>query len=1192
MKFPKPVWIAATLATLTGVSGFVWLPVPFGVVARALAAPAPGFALAGGARVRWASGDVHARDLRLSWHDRVLAEAATVRLRLDLRPWSAGFGTPSRVIADGAVVAVDAESLAALQSLGREPAAAASIQVELNDGRLAWTQPDGERLEARIVHARAILRTGAAREAESAGEAEVVLVAPTQVEARLRFRAVAGRAAELSVSGHASRADELARFVPALDGLHGAIGVGFHLHAGDGFRRVSVHADAAQLRHPALPETFDAIGGTVEGDLDGILRWSAHATTARGRLAADGSAVRRAGSAPDAFGAYELDAQARLDDCTLDDALSARLAEEAPQALAILDALGLRGVARARAGFRGTVGAAGLDEGWNLAVAAPVAGLGVNYAGFPDESGETFGFPYPLSVTAGTAAWSGRTVLVTAQAAGAEAGGDPHGPASTPMRVGARCAVELDATGARTWLDLDARAVRLGDRLGVALQANPETGALWYRLGAPHGEADADVALRPAPDGSTAWSVRLDGRALQAHPPDVGLTLQLPRVEAWVDPGGVRFTAELRTATAQARAEGAVRPIADRAGVNEFSCTVSGDGYLDAEEREMLATARALPVEFVQIEPGGALGWSAAARALVDGSASPPLAVLAAATLRDAAPSWPQKQASGTGWTVRAAAAATSATTLVTVEPAAGSWKDARLQLGGFAWRTTDGAEPALRGLLTASLFESPIQQDEVQGALLLLHADQWATGLRFAGKVAGTIEMPLEDPSALRARLDLAPLHVVLQPGALGATVMREPARYMLTGVLRMVDGTVTTQRLGLRGNEFDLVLEEASGVLDEAGLEFRGVAVSARGMRLRPQLEIVGTPEVLASLDRIGIDGRIVPKRVEVELTWPAGGTPHARASGTFELADFDVAGPPPMRRGAGTVTCESFVWNGPADFRGNFRLENGTAQVAGVQLRGARASVALQPERVTVTDFEATALDGRIFTSIPAADGTTREGQFSLGLTGNAGVRADFAFEGFLLERMGEELGYRGPLAGRLDGRVDLRSPDPSPVNYRGTLNLHITDGILGAVPVLSQLWNVLGISTPVFREGRLALQFLSEGRVLVEELVLLHPLLEVTGERVITMDSYLGLKVTVRTLGFFGRLPLVRDLMDLIVEQDVYGPASAPRLRQRGLGKIFQGDPERVPFPLWVPRTPPPDRTRSPLLPPERVLTPRP
>jgi hypothetical protein len=62
--------------------------------------------------------------------------------------------------------------------------------------------------------------------------------------------------------------------------------------------------------------------------------------------------------------------------------------------------------------------------------------------------------------------------------------------------------------------------------------------------------------------------------------------------------------------------------------------------------------------------------------------------------------------------------------------------------------------------------------------------------------------------------------------------------------------------------------------------------------------------------------------------------------------------------------------------------------------------------------------------------------------------------------------------------------------------------------------------------------------------------------------------------------------------LIVEQDVYGPASAPRLRQRGLGKIFQGDPERVPFPLWVPRTPPPDRTRSPLLPPERVLTPRP
>ena len=101
MKFPKPVWIAAALAALTGVSGCLWLPVPSGLVERALAERAPGFALAGTARVRWASGDVHARGLRLTWRGRTLAEAATVRLRLDLRPWSAGFGTPSRVTADG-----------------------------------------------------------------------------------------------------------------------------------------------------------------------------------------------------------------------------------------------------------------------------------------------------------------------------------------------------------------------------------------------------------------------------------------------------------------------------------------------------------------------------------------------------------------------------------------------------------------------------------------------------------------------------------------------------------------------------------------------------------------------------------------------------------------------------------------------------------------------------------------------------------------------------------------------------------------------------------------------------------------------------------------------------------------------------------------------------------------------------------
>lgn len=1189
MRFPKPFWIAVALSAGVGASGFVWLPAPLGLVERALAERAPGFTVEGRARFRWASGEVRGEGLRLAWRDRVLAEAATVELRLDLRPGSASFGMPWRVAVTDASVDLDGAALDALARLRQEPTTAATIEVAVQTSRFAWTQPDGERIAGRIAEARALVRTGAALEAESAAEAEVVLEQPTAAEARLRFRALAGQPAEISMVATVARADELARFAPALGELHGAIGVEFQVHAGAGFQRVHATAQAAQLRHPALPETFDALRVTATGDLVNALRVEAAASTAHGRLAAAGWLQRRTDPASGGIGTFDVELQARVEEAALNAALAARLAEEAPAAHEVLVALGLSGVARARAGLRASIGAQGIEAGWSLAVAAPVAGLGVKYAGFPDEEHEAFAFPYPLTATDGTAAWSGNTVLVVAEAVTGESGGDPGELAAAPTRVNARCAVELGAES-RTWLELNARDVRLGERIGAALQANAETGSLWFRLGAPRGEADADLVLRPDASGATDWRLRLQGRAVQAQPPDLGLALELPRVEAQVDPSGVQFTAEARTATANARVDGRVRAVAGQENVNELSATVAGEGYLDADEREALAGALGLPEEFVQIEPGGALAWTAAARARLDGSASPPLAGLAVAALRDAAPQWPQQQASGTGWTVRAALALTPGAGLLAVEPASGSWKEARLQLGGSAWLPRDGDAP-LRGTLTASLFESPISQSEVHGALLLLRADQWATGLRFAGKVAGSVEVPLADPSALRARLDLAPLHVVLQPGALGATAMREPTRTTLTGSLRLRDGEVSTQRLGLRGNDLDLVLEDASGVLDERGLQFRGVAVSARGARLRPQLEIVAPQRVLDSVALIGIDGRVIPQRVEFEVAWPSDGTPRATASGTLQLVDFDVAGPPAVRRGAGSVYCEQFVWNGPEDFRGSFRLENGSAEVAGVRVHDASAAVNLLPERVVVTGFEAAALNGRAFTRVIEADGSVHEGMFSLGLVGKAAVRADFGFEGFLLERMGEELGYRGPLAGRLDGRVDLRSADPSPLQYRGTARLHIVDGVLGAVPVLSQLWNLLGISTPVFREGRLAIQLLSEGRILVEELTLLHPLLEVTGERVITMDSYLGLKVTVRTLGFFGRLPLVRDVLDLIVEQDVYGPASAPRLRQRGLGKIFQGDPERVPFPLWVPRAPPPDRARSPLLPAERVLAPR-
>jgi len=81
----------------------------------------------------------------------------------------------------------------------------------------------------------------------------------------------------------------------------------------------------------------------------------------------------------------------------------------------------------------------------------------------------------------------------------------------------------------------------------------------------------------------------------------------------------------------------------------------------------------------------------------------------------------------------------------------------------------------------------------------------------------------------------------------------------------------------------------------------------------------------------------------------------------------------------------------------------------------------------------------------------------------------------------------------------------------------------------------------------------------------------------------MDTTLQLKVTLRTLGFVGRLPLLKDLIDFLIEQQVYGPAEAPIITHRASGKLFEGEFERAPFPLWVPAGPQPNWKISPIHP---------
>ena len=126
----------------------------------------------------------------------------------------------------------------------------------------------------------------------------------------------------------------------------------------------------------------------------------------------------------------------------------------------------------------------------------------------------------------------------------------------------------------------------------------------------------------------------------------------------------------------------------------------------------------------------------------------------------------------------------------------------------------------------------------------------------------------------------------------------------------------------------------------------------------------------------------------------------------------------------------------------------------------------------------------------------------------------------------------------------------------------------------------------LAPPIFERGRVEFRAdpgSSRGRLRVDRFELHHPLLEVRGKGWVGLDSTLNLKATVRTLSFLTRLPLVRDVVDLFLEQDVYGPLDRPRIRQRALGKMADPLPDRLPFPLWIPTFERADWRLSPALP---------
>lgn len=1190
MRLKKAIWIPLVLGALVGASGFVWLPVPLSLVRKELQARHAGFDVEGEAGFRWAAGLLRVRGVRLLFEGRELAAADSMQLRVDLRPWRSARALAARARVQGLRAELDAARVEQLLLLKDPDSAGLTFELELEAGAVGWTEADGRHFAAAGIQGRVVSQVGADRRlvAHAAASARVEEPLAAAVDLRLRVGPEPG-SWELSADVDAPELPAPAALglqASGLDWRHA--GLRGRLHLQPDLWRMDLTGSAEGLRHRDLPMPVTLESLHLTGDARRAVLAEIGASSPHGAVAAQVFLRREsADPAAPAWAGWSYDGHAQIAGTALDAGFRTRLTSVLPEATEVLDNLGLSGIVRARLRVSGA--ARPQAPAPQILAVVPFAGLGFRYEGFTDEeTGERFAFPEPVALESGFLVAADRLLLLRGTGRLSEAEAVPEDAAGPAPGIFAAGTVQIAPDTALVDLDIEARRYPVGPLLGRRLAANPELAGLWDELGSPRGgRAEAVVRLRSR---GPETQVFVDAHVphLRAEPPLLGEPVSVETVDFHFADGDLSIGGDFSAAGIRVRAQTRSRRIgAEDAEETEWTGTATGTGLPQLQPAAPWVTHLGLQPELLEASWEGAASWEAALRLPVRSAGNPPgqASLDLGLSLDEAAVQLPSHGLVLSGLGARAGFSFGAGGYEVLAEGGRAIWSEAPLRFGGrFAGRDAGG----LAGNLSLSIADARLASEQSARALKLLGAEAWSAQKRLEGRFSANLDVPLADPLLGNARIDLQPLVLVTLPPRQAAR--REAARFEVQGRILFSGGQVQAEDLALTGPDVELALRDCSGSASRDGLLLSGRVVSARGMQLRPPLGLVAPQSVLDALDQIGVDGRIAPRDLRFTLDWQAGANPQVKAEGSLELSEFRLDGPPPVENGAGLLACESFSWLGPGEFSGRFRLDEGTATVAGVGVTRALAEVQLNQDRVVVTGFAAEALGGRIATDWIDETGASRHGAFLLGLAGRAEVRGEFRFDHFLLERLGEELGFRGPLAGSLSGEIDLRGPDPSPVNYQGSVHLDIQDGVLGTVPVLAQIWRLVGVDSPTFREGELRMKMLGDGLILVETMSLTHPLLEVTGEHLITMDSYLRLKVTVRTLGFVGRLPLIRDVLDWIVEQDVYGPAAAPQLRQRGLGKIFTGDTVRVPFPLWVPPVPRPDWRRSPALPAEPLAEP--
>ena len=1148
MKLPLPGSalgrVSLIFTGLLAISAAVPLPLPIETANRLLAGRAEHLQVGvDRAWIRWSRGEIGVENLRVLHQGEERVHVRTLHTFLDLWPWSPAFGKPILLELEEPHAMLDLELIEEFLRLRSKNPLPFPLRLRVSDADIGWQE------EGRVVQADGMQLRGSLSPEGARLNLDATLRQPGVGDLSIRADAGEGLAswtAEARFDVAATGIDEYLKGMPlALDEARAAGRAWVELEDGNPEVRVDLEADAPALTWTDGPATVRELGLTIKGSLGGRL----HATL---DAVDEVLPLRVHATLDDALDRRALELRTSARGVVADEALVRRLIRLAPTLEEVLVALEPRGPTDADFLLRHRRG--GRVE-WGLRVAGDQVGM--TWRGIVDESsGEKISFPYPVRRAAGDL-WVGHDVLLYQTRAELEQQGTARSTGSFDFRGDAPT---------RFALDLEAEDVAIDRRLPNALAGNPELADLYRELGSPEG-GSLDFGLHMREVDDLRIEVVGEARGFTAVPRFLPLTVESDHAWFRWHPGIAEFGGMMRALGSDMNLYG--QAIDDHADALRVELDLRGQG-LAPTEAEVKTLESYLPL------PDGTSAF------LMDGPVHFDLGMR----------TWPDDperlQLKGH----------------VAVEGARVAWRGMGLDFTPFHAQADFIARddrfllvlPRVwtqleEGRLLASLVASPfpgrsdavveaqglrVNSRRVRDLQMLIGEADWGGHLDWSGAVDLAARVDPQHPEDFDATVVLDPLEMVPRD-APGAAPMR------LTGSIIGSPGRFSSTVLGLEGEHVTLALRELSGSLEDDGV-LQAEARLAEGtvLALEEELAALIGPEARAAFAAVGLGGRLRANDVLVRGSFDVDGRPHLFAEGSLTAEDLELDGPLDLAEVQARLVVERAELDGEA-LSAAFRIEDGQGFLGGMRIGDSRAAMELTPELLTMSDFRASLLGG-----VLRSDGIDEEGQeiagtATLGLTREAPVSVECFLEGLQLDRMREELGLKGSLAGVLDGSLRMRSPTPNPTFALGRGRLQVSDGALGTVPVLRTMWRIAGIDPPVFDTANLAFRLNGEGRVYVDELKLDSRLLEVQGQGSVDMDSSLNLKVTIRTFSLLGRLPVVMDLLDWLVEQQVYGPIEAPLIRQRSLRKLAGQNFMRPAFPLWVPEPPKPDWRRSPIVP---------